>query len=180
MDDWERHSVNRAFPHDAETRYIPECSLLYYFYHYSEAVKYAGMEIINVPINHDYIKALKAVQHELQLEIARRGLSIESNPTSNAKISTFREYSKHPIVALYNKGLFHSPENLRSCAQINVSINTDDSGVFFTSLENEYAVMARALESISDPDGKPAFYTWEVYDWLEQIRLMGNEQGFAR
>lgn len=180
LDDWERHSVNRAFPHDAETRYIPECSLLYYFYHYSEAVKYAGMEIINVPINHDYIKALKAVQHELQLEIARRGLSIESNPTSNAKISTFREYSKHPIVALYNKGLFHSPENLRSCAQINVSINTDDSGVFFTSLENEYAVMARALESISDPDGKPAFYTWEVYDWLEQIRLMGNEQGFAR
>lgn len=178
LDDWDHHSVNDAFPRDRQTRYIPECSLLYYFYHYSGAVKYAGTEIISVPISDGYIEALRAVQKSLQMEIARQGLSIESNPTSNARISTFRDYRKHPILALYNKGLFHEGEDLRGCPQIHVSINTDDSGVFFTSLENEYAVMSRALETISTPDGGPAFHPWEVDDWLEQIRIMGNEQGF--
>lgn len=178
LDDWDRYSVNDAFPRDRRTRYIPECSLLYYLYHYSGAVKCAGAEIISVPVNGGYIEALRAVQHALQMEIARRGLSIESNPTSNARISTFRDYRKHPILALYNKGLFHGGEALEDCPQIHVSINTDDSGVFFTSLENEYAVMSRALETISAPDGGPAFRPWEVEDWLEQIRIMGNEQGF--
>lgn len=56
---------------------------------------------------------------------------------------------------------------------------TDNSGVFFTSLESEYAVMARALETIVDQDGNPRFYKREVYDWLDQVRRMGNKQGFA-
>lgn len=180
LDPWEAHGVNTRYPQLDAIRYTPECSLLNYLYHYSEDVKYAGTEIVNIVIRPDYTAALTAVQKALQLEIARRGIAVESNPTSNVKISTFREYSKHPIIALYNKGLLHSPEELRDCAQIQVSINTDDSGVFFTSLESEYAVMARALETIVDQDGKPRFYKWEVYDWLEQVRRMGNEQGFAR
>ena len=51
--------------------------------------------------------------------------------------------------------------------------------VFFTSLDSEYAVMARALETIVDHEGNRQFYKWEVYDWLDQVRRMGNEQGFA-
>lgn len=179
LDEWESHGINMRYPHNVGIRYIPECSLLYYLYHYNEAVKYAGTEIINIVARPDYIEALTAVQKALQFEIAQRGIAVESNPTSNAKISTFREYSKHPIVALYNKGLFHSEEELRRCAQVQVSINTDDSGVFFTSLESEYAVMARALETIVDHEGNRQFYKWEVYDWLDQVRRMGNEQGFA-
>lgn len=180
VDSWERHRLNEVCPQDAGIRYIPECSLLYYFYHYSEAVKYAGTEIVNITVNQDYIAAVKAAQHRMQFDIARHGLAVESNPTSNAKISTFREYSKHPIIALYNRGLVHSTEELRRCAQVNVSINTDDSGVFFTSLESEYAVMARALEEVVDANGEPQFCKWEIYEWLDQIRRMGNEQGFVR
>ena len=180
IDSWERHWLNEVYPQDVGIRYIPECSLLYYFYHYSEAVKYAGTEIVNIAVDQNYISAVKAVQHKMQFEIAQRGLSIESNPTSNAKISTFREYSEHPMIALYNRGLVHSTGELRNCAQVHVSINTDDSGVFFTSLESEYAVMARALEEIVDENGEPRFYRWEIYEWLDQIRRMGNAQSFAR
>lgn len=180
VDNWERQRLNEIYPPDASIRYIPECSLLYYFYHYHEAVKYAGTEIVNITVDQDYIAAVKAVQRKMQFDIAQRGLSVESNPTSNAKISTFREYSRHPMIALYNRGLVHSPEELRNCAQVHVSINTDDSGVFFTSLESEYAVMARALEEVSDESGQQRFYKWEIYEWLDQIRRMGNEQGFLR
>ena len=98
LDDWDRYSVNDAFPRNRQTRYIPECSLLYYFYHYNGAVKCAGAEIISVPVNDGYIEALRAVQHALQMEIARRGLSIESNPTSNARISTFSKVKRKPIL----------------------------------------------------------------------------------
>lgn len=180
VDSWERHRLNEACPQDAGIRYIPECSLLYYFYQYSEAVKYAGTEIVNITVGQDYIAAVKAVQRGMQFDIARRGLAVESNPTSNAKISTFREYSRHPMTALYNQGLVHSAEELRRCAQVCISINTDDSGVFFTSLESEYAIMARALEEVTDESGQPRFYKWEIYEWLDRIRRMGNEQGFVR
>ena len=36
-----------------------------------------------------------------------------------------------------------------------VSINTDDQGVFDIKLENEYALIARALEKQVDKNGKP-------------------------
>ena len=152
--------------------------MLYYLYHYSSRVKYTGMEVINVTVDQEYITAVQVAQRELQFEIARRGIGVESNPTSNVKISTLRSYSKHPITTLYNRGLVHSPEKLCSCAQINVSINTDDSGVFFTSLESEYAVMARALELAADAEGNPCFCKWEINEWMNQVRKIGNEQSF--
>lgn len=178
LDEWDRHSVNWCCPVNTDIRYTPECSLLYYLYHYSSRVKYAGMEVVNIIVDQAYITAVQMVQRELQFEIAHRGIAVESNPTSNVKISTFQSYSKHPITALYNRGLVHSPEKLHSCAQINVSINTDDSGVFFTSLESEYAVMARALELAVSTEGNSCFYKWEIYEWLDQVRRIGNEQSF--
>ncbi|MEH2940993.1 hypothetical protein [Lawsonibacter sp. JLR.KK007] len=178
LDEWDRHSANRCCPANVDIRYTPECSLLYYLYHYSSRVKYTGMEVINVTVDQEYITAVQVAQRELQFEIARRGIGVESNPTSNVKISTLRSYSKHPITTLYNRGLVHSPEKLCSCAQINVSINTDDSGVFFTSLESEYAVMARALELAADAEGNPCFCKWEINEWMNQVRKIGNEQSF--
>jgi hypothetical protein len=35
-----------------------------------------------------------------------------------------------------------------NCPQLSVSINTDDLGIFDTSLENEFALMAAALEKM--------------------------------
>ena len=174
-DGWSRFKVNEAFPVDSSVRYIPECSFLNFCYHYNSGVRKTGAEYITVTVTREYIQCAEAVQRALQSGIAKRGLSVECNPTSNMKISTFRWYDKHPIVRLYNKGLVHSKEELRQCPQISDSLNTDDSGVFFTSLESEYAVMARALEV----KGEEAMYcNWEIYDWLDGIRELGNAQSF--
>ena len=177
-DDWSRFQVNGKFHTDPSIRYIPECSFLYFSYHYNIPIRQAGAEYITVTVRDDYIRGVEAAQKALQFDIANRGLSVESNPTSNVKISTVPSYAEHPITRLYNNGLVHDPERLRNCPQISVSINTDDSGVFFTSLESEYAVIARSLETLQDEDGQSRYYKWEIYDWLDRIRQMGNDQSF--
>ena len=115
----------------------------------------------------------------MQFDIAARGISIETNPSSNYHIGTFRSYEHHPIVQFYNKDLVHSEEMLKECAQIPVSINTDDQGVFSTSLENEYALLASALESATDDYDQKLYSPSDIYEWLDHIRVMGNDQNFA-
>lgn len=178
LDDWGHYKTNWRYPRRFDIRYIPECSLLYYYYHYNTDVKREGQRFITVNIRNNYVQGVKAVQKALQFDIARRGLSIETNPTSNALIGMFREYQKHPIITLYNRGLAHTKDELHECPQINVSINTDDSGVFFTCLENEYALMAYALENTVDEYGKPLYNKEEIKEWLDNIRKIGNAQGF--
>lgn len=74
--------------------------------------------------------------------------------------------------------LVHGTEQ-DACAQLHVSINTDDNGVFFTSIENEYALMARATELILDEETeRPRYKKADIYEWLDDIRKMSNEQGF--
>ena len=119
------------------------------------------------------------IQKALQREIAKRGIAIETNPSSNFLIGTFRQYEKHPIFQFYNKGLVNNPDLLSDCPQISVSINTDDQGVFSTSLENEYALLASALEFATDKNGILLYHEADIYDWLDRVRIMGNEQSFG-
>ena len=90
----------------------------------------------------------------------------------------FKKYIKHPILKFYNKGLVADSKKLAECEQLNVSINTDDQGVFNTSLENEYAYMALALEKAKDKDGKYLYKKSVIYQWLDDIRKMGIRQTF--
>ena len=62
--------------------------------------------------------------------------------------------------------------------QLQVSINTDDAGVFYTSLEMEYALLASSVEQLKGADDKPRFKKQDVYTWIDHIRVMGNEQSF--
>lgn len=172
--------VNFSYLKDLKKRKIPEAVLLYYMYHYNPRVRQEGAKTIEAPITPSYIKAVAAIQKALQKELAQKGIAVETNPSSNFLIGTFRQYEKHPIVCFYNKELIHDPEQIQECPQLSVSINTDDQGVFSTSLENEYAFMARALELAADGQGKPLYNRMDIYDWLERIRIMGNEQSFRR
>ena len=48
----------------------------------------------------------------------------------------------------FNRGITENQENEIKYAQLNISINTDDLGVFDTSLEFEYALLFRALKDV--------------------------------
>lgn len=162
-----------------ELRYSAEVCLLYYYYHFHPSVRKTGQKLIQVKVEGEYILAVKEIQKQMQREISKKGLGIETNPSSNYLIGTFRSYENHPITRFYNKGLTLDNQELKQCAQIPVSINTDDQGVFSTSLENEYALMARAMEKVKDEKGEGKYQRINIYDWLDNIRIQGNEQSFG-
>lgn len=172
------YSVNRHFPGKDEIRYRPEAFILYHYYHYCYDAKKEGEKRIEKKLSSTYIKGVKMLQMVMQHRIAERGIAIETNPSSNYLIGTFRSFEKHPIVNFYNKGLVTSEKKVRECPQFSVSINTDDMGVFSTSLENEYAVLACALEQVVDKKGKPVYNRNMIYEWLDEIRRMGIKQAF--
>lgn len=152
--------------------------LLMYYYHYSINVRKKGARPLNKKVSDMYIKGVKKVQRAMQQYVARCGISIEANPSSNYKISTIDRYEQHPILKLYNMGLTWDEKKLRECPQLHVSINTDDKGIFDTSLENEFALMGCALEQMKDNEGQYIYPKQMVYDWLERIRQNGNQQSF--
>lgn len=149
---------------------------LYYFYHYDEYVYKEGCKCDQIKLDEDYIYVIRQLQAKLLDEVEMKHISIETNPTSNYRIGDFERYDEHPILYFFNYGLEHEGIALHS---ITVSINTDDKGVFSTSLEREFSVMAAALEkkSLIEKDGNSPR---RIYDWLDRIREMGFEMRFDK
>ena len=108
------------------------------------------------------------------------GLAIETNPSSNYLIGDLLSYDRHPIINFHNKRLTEDLELLEKCPQLDVTINTDDQTVFGTSLENEYALMAVALEKARDDKGKLLYKKDRIYDWLDEIRETGLSRSFLQ
>lgn len=148
-------------------------------YHFNYEVKVRGSVITEFVIVPGYIKVVEEIQNCLQMVVEKKNIGIEANPTSNVLIGTFKDYSTHPIFRWYNLGLTCSQEEIKTCPQMYVSINTDDQGVFNTYLENEYALLAQTLERQKDEDGRSIYKESMIYDWLENLRKMGIQQSFS-
>ena len=114
----------------------------------------------------------------MQKFVSRKHIGLETNPSSNKLIGVLSRYDEHPIQKWYNVGLTYDSEQLKTSPQSFISINTDDQGVFNTCLENEFALVACALEKQKNPDGSPVYNQAQIYEWLENIRRMGLEQCF--
>ena len=158
-----------------KARGIFEAVYLYYAYHYNPYVKQRGMEKIDEKLPEFFIHGLALIQNKLKQKLSFAGIAIETNPSSNLFISSITDYSQHPIVNFYDNGLVRESGKL----QLNVSINTDDKGVFATNLSNEYAYLLFYLENKVDANGNQLFSRFEIMQWLDNIRKMGNEQSFA-
>ena len=174
----EQSYINQKFPERFNIRYMPQVFLLNYLYHFNSDIKKAGRKRIEINIMPYYIQGVKLIQKELQKKISEIGIAIETNPSSNYLIGTFKDYAKHPIFNFYNKELTLDTQILLECPQISVSVNTDDMGVFSTSLENEYGLLANALESLKDDHGKPLYNQSMIYEWINRVRKFGNQQSF--
>lgn len=161
-----------------QIRNSKNCGKLYYAYHFDQGVRNAGFHKYIFEVDADYINLVNEIQRQMQFEIAEEGISIETNPSSNYLISSFKRFDKHPIIRFYNRTLTADAEKTADCAQISVSINTDDQGVFDTCLENEYSIMACALETLKNEKGKRVYSPVNIYNWLDDIRRMGLEQSF--
>lgn len=146
-------------------------------YHFDQEVREKGHLVEEFPISSEYIELIRHIQDKLSENLAEKGIMIECNPTSNYLIGTFRRYDMHPIFRFNNIGLVRADGSYEPSAQLSVSINTDDSGIFDTSLENEYAIIAASLDR-AKTDGHKRYTNNSIYIYLENIRRMGLEQSF--
>lgn len=176
-DVWDISSIN-DLQEVVQARKNKEAVKLYYHYHFNADVKKNGWqgEILRIKpsMRREFIDTIYKVQVAMLGKIEKYHIDIECNPTSNFKIGEIERFDEHPITKFYNKGL-NTPYAER---HICVSINTDDAGVFTTSLEREYSIMALALEKIEGEqfENSPR----AIIEWLDSIRKMSREQKFYK
>ena len=111
------------------------------------------------------------LQEALMKEVEERGVYIECNPSSNLKIGPFERYEDLAITRFLG---VKEPCKHR----INISINTDDRGVFSTSIHNEYSLMAIALTKARDEKGVRVYTDDEICNYLGRIIENGYHQRF--
>ena len=147
---------------------------LYAAYHCSRGIRNEGRKVERLSIDDSYIRLTRAVQRGMQDYVDSLGLSVECNPSSNALIGTFGGYENHPVFQFYTPSLTRREGGV----QLHVSLNTDDQGVFETSLSFEYALVAAALTDRRDENGVRIYTDREIEDIIRIFQRMGNEQSF--
>lgn len=158
---------------ESRRRFEPCC--LYYLYHFNKEVKEIGDISISINVPDFLVNAITCSQKRLLEIISEKSIAVECNPTSNLKISTMSSYNEHPLINFYHNGLEANNQD----KPLNVSINTDDKSVFSTSLSNEYTYLLFYLEQEKNSDGSKRYSRYELLKWLNEIRMMGNEQSFS-
>lgn len=91
-------------------------------------------DIVVFKLKRTIVDVVKYNQDRIKKEIIHRGIPIETCPTSNLRIGYFSKYSELPTCSLL------------SDEDSVVTINTDAPGILYTSLENEYNLIALALK----------------------------------
>ncbi len=156
-----------------------EACKLYNEYHFNPKSKHEGRKPEEICLSNGIVEIINEIQAEMRNDIARRKIAIEVNPTSNLRICNIDTYDTHPILKFRNYGL-SVMDDTNDCPQISVSINTDDKGIFATSLEKEYTLMALAVEKMKTEDGKPKYQPNNILAWLEGIRQQAEIQRFVK
>lgn len=176
---WSQTAMNQCNELVTQARNHKAARCLFRYYHYNGHVRCAGEEKCEIKIIPEIIALIKDIQQQMCHQIASLHIGIEANITSNQFIGSMSRYIQHPIVRLYQMGLY-ADDQCANCPQMSVSINTDDKGVFDTSIEEEYALLALALEKEKDRDNHIRYQPRYIYEWLENIREIGFEQQFRK
>lgn len=141
---------------------------LYYNYHYNLGVRNRGEEIMELHCPDGTARLITDLQQQALKQLGEMNIGIETNPTSNVRIGGFGRYRDLPVMKFVP--LDHS------LMQLSTSVNTDDRGVFATSIEREYALLACAIAKSDDEDFQCSMS--EIYAWLDKIRHNGLVQRF--
>lgn len=168
-----RYDFNNAVPNTV--RRNEKYRKLFMLYHYDAQVRKKGEkeEVLKVPCG--YANLVKVIQDKMIQELVCKGIGIETNPSSNYLIGPLQKYEEHPIIRFNGRKLKETDTNM----SLQVSINTDDQGVFDTSLENEYALMTIALKKAKTEDEQYKYDIEDIYAWVDYVRRMGITQAFS-
>ncbi|WP_263275918.1 hypothetical protein [Streptococcus sp. CSL10205-OR2] len=142
---------------------------LYFNYHYNHKHKMLYSDLQDCyPASELYIQSVKLAQALLREKIYQLEIGIETNPSSNLKISFVKKYTDLPFLTFNNRYISDNKAH-----PLSISINTDDSAVFQTDLSQEYAYVAAALF-------RENYNREQVYDYINYVRKMSQAQSFVK
>lgn len=147
---------------------------LYHRYHFGYDERKRGKTIQTVDITPEYLRLMRQTQERLRARLAQKNIVIECNPSSNVLIGTFGSYSRHPLFRFYGGRLCQE-----DCApHLQVCVNTDDLGVFDTSLAFEYALLYHTLNEELTPERVKKYQENDILQYLNDVRAMGHMAAF--
>ncbi len=147
---------------------------LYHDYHFNRELKKRAKEVEKMEFWPEYIDLVKQLQIHMKALILDKGIGVESCPSSNFLISNLDEFREIPTF-----NLFPIKEESNDFVRLNVCINTDDQGVFYTSLSKEYALLIGALRKDMN-NGYREHSDDKIMEWVEKLISNGELLCFRR
>jgi len=151
---------------------------LFELYHSNKELRRKREEVVCIEkskIKKEELKVWEALQDKLLNKISKKGIIIETNPSSNVFISSLSSYAYHPIFRFnppkekYLKKWKKFNKYGQRNGRVSITINSDDPAIFVTSLQNEYRTIKNIAKENYNCSDK------EADDWLKDIRLFGVE-----
>lgn len=158
-----------------EERKNAKARKFYFKYHFDSEVAKRGEQIVSFKLFSNYGEVITNIQDHMMDIIERNEIHIECCPTSNCKIGNFELYEDHPIFRFFDSGI-----TSKSRHQLSVSINTDDQGVFNTSLINEYSLIALALYKKKDNNNNCIYSRNSIRNWIRDVAENANNARFHK
>lgn len=156
----------------------PAAYTIYHRYHYDTDLKRRASEIVKHVFNQDEytlerIRLVKQIQLHMRTLVANKGIGVESCPSSNFLISNLDEFKEVPTF-----NMFPIREDEADHVRINVCVNTDDQGVFYTNLVKEYTMLAGTLRKFKTEDNKRKYSDNEILRWIKQLMYNSKQLCF--
>ena len=154
----------------------PKAQTLYKKYFEDEQILNNGLQLVKYKWLPEIVDIVNQLQDKLRLLVSSKRISIECCPTSNLKIGFIDRYDQHPLLTK-----FYPIDADASYPLIKCSINTDDRGVFYTSIYEEYSLIALALyKQKKEGTNEPKYNEREIMRYIREIRKNAELMAFSR
>lgn len=171
LNDWESFATRKSERLD---RFRTDVDIygLFLDYHFKEYVRRVGNQMTCMSVGKDYVSCVRLLQNYMMEKLKKLNIIIECCPSSNMKIGLANRYEQQPIFRFAPINDYHNP--------MAVTVNTDDLGIFQTSIDNEYSLLALSALKAKDNDGNLKFSKMDVLKWIEFIRENGMKYTFGK
>lgn len=152
-----------------------EACELYQCYHFDHSVKTNGEKRYQGKYPESIADIVDQLQAKMRRKVASKQIAVECNPTSNLKIGFIDNYSEHPLLKKFDPIEYQSDSYY---PLLNASVNTDDRGVFATTLYNEFSLLALGMMKEKNDDGTPKYGSRQIMEYIDHLRKAGEQQRF--
>lgn len=143
-------------------------------YFYDENIYANGLQLEQYKWEKDIVTIMTDMQNAMRNMVSEKDIGIECCPTSNLKIGYIDKYENHPLLTK-----FYPIDAESNYPLIRCSINTDDRGVFYTSLYEEYSLIALALKKKRNETTHQREYNDQtIINYVAQLRNNAQVMAF--